>query len=622
MKQIKNISRILGLVIGAGLTMTSCDLDMLPLNDVVLENYWTDKEDVEKSLTSCYVAMEEGDWIRQAIIWGEVRSDNIAERQGATRTPTYLQNIIKGNLKQNNAACNWGAFYKVINYCNSVIYYAPQVAEKDPNITPSILAETLAQAKAIRALNYFYLVRTFKDVPFSMEPSIDDTQDYLLPATAGETILDALISDLEACKNDARRMYATNRSSASYQYNTAKITRAAIYALLADIYLWRASDARLDVNTQQQFYRQCIANCEYVIQEKINLRNSDVMLQNSLDPDIFSKYGYPLLREDAVGTGGSTLSAAAYASIFGKGGSFESIFELSFVQENGTEYLKNSAVSNMYGSMSENRVNLIAELGASKNLLSGAPTSASFKNEQNTLFTTYNDYRSVTSFIFDEKQSTFYNICKYSATSRSNFKLGSSDWTAGAVSESSYWQRTPNSSYQPWIIYRLTDIMLMKAEAEIELANILDPVWKSSDATHASVEADDLFNDAFNLISAVYTRSNPVAKTTATAGPQLGASNIDDYAQMVILVENERHREFLFEGKRYYDLVRRARREGNTEHIGTILKAKFDDAPKAFLVKMVQMDFMYMPYAESELKVNPNLHQNPVYAEEDKNQKN
>jgi hypothetical protein len=91
---------------------------------------------------------------------------------------------------------------------------------------------------------------------------------------------------------------------------------------------------------------------------------------------------------------------------------------------------------------------------------------------------------------------------------------------------------------------------------------------------------------------------------------------------MITLVENERHRELLFEGKRYYDLVRRARREGNTTHINQAIQTKFDEAPRAFIIKMAQLDFMYMPYAESELKSNPNLHQNPVYAEDEKTTKN
>ena len=69
----------------------------------------------------------------------------------------------------------------------------------------------------------------------------------------------------------------------------------------------------------------------------------------------------------------------------------------------------------------------------------------------------------------------------------------------------------------------------------------------------------------------------------------------------------------MFEGKRYFDLVRRARREGNTGHFASAVSVKFGEASKAVLIKMAMMDFMYMPYAEKQLDVNPNLKQNPAY---------
>ena len=260
MNNMKNIIKSVGLAAVVGITVTSCDLDMLPLNEVVLENYWTDKNDVENVLRSCYVGMQENGWVGKAIVWGEVRSDNVITGPSAG---TDLQYLIKGNLKQNNSYCDWAAFYNVINRCNIVLYYAPRV--KDPNISPSDSLAYIAEAKAIRALNYFYLVRTFKDVPFVIEPSIDDTQEFKVPASKGEDIIDALLADLESCKDYAPRKYATGSKK-----NSGRITRSAIYTLLADMYLWRASDANLDAARQQAYYRKCVECCDEVIDFKIN----------------------------------------------------------------------------------------------------------------------------------------------------------------------------------------------------------------------------------------------------------------------------------------------------------------------------------------------------------------
>lgn len=627
MKKIKSIFRFLGLAVFAGGTMTSCDLDLLPLNEVVLENYWTNKDDVEKVLTSCYVGMQQNGWVTQAIIWGEVRSDNIAVREGSGSsfvTPVYLQNIIKGNLKQNNSACNWGAYYRVINYCNTVLYYAPQVAEKDPNITPSILAEILAQAKAIRALNYFYLIRTFKDIPYTTEPSIDDTQNYMLPVTKGEEILDALIADLEGCKNDARRRYA------SYNMNTGRITRNAIYALLADMYLWKASDYKLDAASQKQAYQNCVDYCNLIIQYKIDEYQADsegLGLQTAVDPNIYRTYGYPLLREDGGAAGGGMASARAYSQIFGAGNSFESIFELTYGKLDTD--IKNTDVSYMYNGRDASQ-NRVVYLGATTNLLPSKPTTGIFINSESSLFPTYNDYRAITSFLYDQKATSFFEIRKYAESSISGFTIGSGSWDPGSSSSMNI--RSYNTTYEPWIIYRLSDVMLMSAEAKVQMAKLVYPEWDVSqaatkttaDADYAQwAEADQYAREAFNLVCAVFQRSNPAMRSSDTAGPSFTSSNkISNLGAMEMLVENERHRELLFEGKRYYDLVRRARREGNTEHINKAIQSKFDEAPRAFIIKMAQLDYMYMPYAESELKANPNLHQNPVYAEEEKNNKN
>jgi hypothetical protein len=136
------------------------------------------------------------------------------------------------------------------------------VAEKDPNYTESDLRVTMAEAKTIRALNYFYLIRAFKDVPFTFEPSIDDTKEYQMPASKFENILDSLILDLEACKDYAPRQY-TERTK-----NTGRVTRAAIYSLLADLYLWRASDYNRAKPLQQADYHKCIQYCDWVLNFK------------------------------------------------------------------------------------------------------------------------------------------------------------------------------------------------------------------------------------------------------------------------------------------------------------------------------------------------------------------
>jgi hypothetical protein len=101
--------------------------------------------------------------------------------------------------------------------------------------------------------------------------------------------------------------------------------------------------------------------------------------------------------------------------------------------------------------------------------------------------------------------------------------------------------------------------------------------------------------------------------------PKNSSYKYDDYVKLLM---RERQREFLFEGKRYYDLVRQARREGSTSKLQEAITSKYGEAPKSILIKMSNLDFMYMPILKSQIKVNPKLTQNPCYNDEEESVKN
>jgi hypothetical protein len=612
MKKINKLTAI-GLVAITGFSTVSCDLDLLPMNEVVLENYWKEEADVNSVVNSCYVGMQEGGFINKVITWGELRAENVTQ---GPDVPGDIQQLLKCNLLSTNGCCNWDAFYNVINRCNIVLHYAPSVADLDPNYNTTDLNMTTAEVKAIRALSYFYLIRTFKDVPFTLNPSIDDFQEYVVPATKHEIILDSLILDLEGCKD-----YAPLKNP-DRKKNTGRVTRNMIYTLLADMYLWKASDYNLPVAAQQEAYRKCIEYCDMVINYKINQYkiDEDGDLDKAMDKQVFAEYGYPLLAELREGS----TTPHAYNAIFGTGNSFESIFELTY--GNAESDIKNTDLTYMYGGSTQNGGETTYVLG-NENLIATEITSAAYNDE--TLFPVTYDYRSLTSFHFNDGTAPEINkyIVRNYTGSESDFgKVGSAWKAATAARPNISWISTQQGVN--WIVYRLTDVMLMRAEAEINLAATLTPVVEEPEegtepaktrANGASLStADELYQDAFNLISAVYLRSNP----EAPSGARPAFANYTTYESMMKLLDNERRREFLFEGKRYYDLVRRSRRDGNTEYYAASLASKFGEASKAVLIKMAMLDFIYMPYAERQIDVNPLLNQNPAYAKEDEIVKN
>ena len=533
-------------------------LSIEPLNEIVLEKYWTEKADVTSVMNSCYAQLESANCIQRMIVWGEGRSDNM---YGGAGTGFDLNQVFKENILETNTYANWESFYVCINRCNTVLHYAPEVNAKDPNFTNSELRATIAEATTLRALCYFYLIRAFRDVPYSTEPSRDDSQVYQLPATPFETVLDYLIADVERVKDDAVKSYGEESVE-----NTCRITRYACYALLADLYLWKGN------------YQACIDYCDKVIDQKI-IQYEEEREKNPTGYSVELYGKYPLISESRVGT---SFAGNTYTEIFGSGNSFESIFELNFVNNQSTE---NSAVASYFGS----RTTRIGQIGVPPYIFENAYAGT-------------NDYFKKTDCRFLENIYRTNNkgfVQKYTCQSV-QFRTNT---TTGA--EPSVTSSIRSNSYANWIVYRLTDVMLMRAEAEVELAGNVEVGQSLSD------EQTRHYRNAFACVSAVWKRANN--KRTATSDTLVYADYATARSEMEDLVLGERQRELMFEGKRWFDLVRLCRREGeNTRMISKVLP-KFQENAAAIRVKLSSRDILYWPYHRNEIKQNPNLVQNPAY---------
>lgn len=541
----------------AGLLSSCSDfLDITPLNKVVLENFWTQKSEVNAVLMGCYESLESEESIIRMGVWGEMRSENIL--QGASIGNEYNE-ILNENILPTNSLTKWNVMYQTINRCNTVCHYAPMVQKKDPNYTVNELNANIAEASFIRDLCYFYLIRTFRDVPLSFEPTIDDTKEFQIPATPMNAALDSLIKDLESVKDYAVKRYVddskmSNAQAASQAYeNSSRVTRVAIYALLADLNLWRGN------------YDETIKYCDLIIDFKKNQYKEKIARIGDLT-DMQEFAGIPLILEAPAG---SVTCGNAYNEIFGTGNSFESIFELYF---RNNQQVKNKYVNEFFG---KDRLGFIS--GLSRYCKDAATGNSD-------LFTK-NDCRV---YATSQKSNSRYAITKYvnsyvsmdikNVTDEKSLKLTTS---------------RGNAEYANWIIYRLTDVMLMKAEACI-------------------LKGEAEYETAFTLINAVNKRAHNY--TTSAAKDTLV---FDDYRtsqeKMEQLLLDERNRELMFEGKRWYDLVRIAVRDGNNQRLVSEATKKYQDKVNALKIKLADPNIIFFPYNKDELKVNPFLKQNSAY---------
>ncbi len=554
------------------LAMTSCSdfLVVDPLDDIVLEKFWNEKNDVENVVNGCYSSLQSQACVSRMMCWGEFRSDNI---QGGTNIDNNqdLSNILKENIYASNGFTDWTCFYKVINDCNTVIQFAPTVAEKDPNYTQSELRATIAEMSALRDLCYFYLIRTYRNVPYTTEAYLDDTQKMDLPATPFNTVLDSLITDLESVKDNAVRKYPqTNRYS-----QRGRITQDAINAMLCEMYLWK------------QDYQNAVRYADLVIDAKTQDYQDELDKKGgTASEDDQMQDGYPLISDRS----GSSYGAA-FNEIFYDGNSRESIFELIYMDDDNE--LANGAVSSNYGNV-DNFPGLVKPADY---------LGDDFTKDEPTVFLTKYDTRYYTSL--EAISSASYGIGKYTQKGSVIVTPPTSSTSKGSATYSSHWPAS--YCHANWIIYRLTDIMLLKAEALVQMVN-------NDDTTSAGKAVNDsLLKEAYNIVNVINKRSDCSTTKTDINYASYASKNL-----MTELVMDERHRELLFEGKRWYDLVRRSLRDGNTSYLSTqASKKSTGSAGSASQNKLKRIDAIFWPYNKDELQVNKNLEQNPAFGSGD-----
>lgn len=542
--------------------LSSCSdfLEILPLNEVVLENYWTEKNDVTSVLFGCYESLESTESMLRMGVWGELRSDNITPG----RSGSYdIQEMLKENILPTNSLVKWDVMYQTINRCNTVCNFAPSVQEKDPNYTLAEMNANVAEATFIRDLCYFYLLRTFRDVPITFEASLDDMRDFQIRPTKFENGLDTLIADLKKVENIAVRRYVddtrmqNNEAARSAYENSSRVTRLAIYALLADLNLWRGN------------YSEVVKYADLIIDyKKEQYREKKVYLGNINDMYEFNEI--PLILDKPEG---SSTCGNMSTEIFGTKNSFESIFELYFRQNN----VSNSYVHDYYGSSSQRNGIFSAPSNYRKDVAEG----------KNVLFDK-RDGRAYGSIAID---NTSYRIAKFATSSISWDNQNLTDEKSAKVST-----LYRGDSYSNWIIYRLTDVILMKAEALILMG-------------------EENYEEAFKLISVVNSRARNIKSDTDKDA--LKFADYDTESKLLTLLFDERNREFMYEGKRWYDLVRVSLRDGNTQTLVskvTSVEEKYRGGnANAIKIKLSDPNIIFLPYFREELKLNPYLKQNSAY---------
>ena len=484
------------------ISTSSCNkwLDLKPQDGITGAEFWKTKEQVQAAVMGCYAALlgtysGSRTLAESAFLWGELRADMISTTTG---TLGEENDIINVNILPTNSITNWRTIYQIINYCNTVIDNAPKVLSADATFTQDALKKYIAEAKALRALMYFYLVRTFGEVPLKIKASASDEDIQPIAKSTKEDVLSQIVKDLTEAEPDAVTTYGDKAS------DKGRVTVYFVNALQADVYLW------------MEKYNECITACNKVINSNkfglIDGSNSDVW----------------------------------YATLYGNGNSNESIFELQFDKQ---------ALNPFYSLLQAPNRHLIAGAAVLDELYTSDPIDP----------VNNRDIRGDGGSI----RSTDGMIWKYA---------GWNNTTTRAAAE----------SYAHWIVYRYADILLMKAEALNE--------------TGDGQSALDLIKQVRNR-----ARALPATDLNPSPGDRVG---VEDF------ILQERAREFAYEGKRWFDLLRFAKRN-NYERLNLLLdmvsKTVPPDRQQSAIAKFKDKNSHYLPIYYYELQTDKLLVQNPFY---------
>jgi hypothetical protein len=442
--------------------------------------------------------------------WTELRGGLLSpdERRVSPETLEFFN----FNINEYNEKTKWKDFYSVINLTNTIIEFAPLAKENDKTFSELAYNGYIAEAYCLRCMCYFYLIKSFKDVPYITKSYSKDDQDFNFEKSDEQEIINHLITDLNSIVDKAFKLdYYIDPEDTRRK---GRVNVNTVHALLAEIYLWNND------------YQSCIESC------------------NEID-----ELAYQLVPGDE------------YFNIYANdGNSSESIFELQF---NYNEY----NTTNKY---------LDHDNKDDDNLYSLTSNNSQGKKE-----TRVSEFLTELYSLSDLRQNSDEGDVTYNSRVLSIWKYeGNAPWDALDLFRN---DRRKYNSDANWIFYRYSDIHLMKAEAYAEL---------------------DEFDNSLEQLNIVKQRAGLIEYT----------SNIK--LSIVKEILSERAKEFVGEGKRWYDLVRICRRDidNRLPIISEAVISNVDSRSRSYVAtKIKDTNGWFLPINYDELLLNKKLEQNDFY---------
>jgi starch-binding outer membrane protein, SusD/RagB family len=276
MKYIYNIAIVSFLAV----LMSSCEnyLDITSESSANSETIFQSTTKAEEALVGCYPYTFNAELFYQ---FG-MGTDECFSTESTTNSKNQVANYVYTTA--NIPTSTYTAMYTGIEYANVDIKGLKGMTGSTDNEQTKINM-LLGEAYAIRAMNYFNLVRIFGDVPYTTIPTADATSFYS-SRVSRDTIMDGCVSDLQ------KAIELLPWKSAGLVSTPERFTKNSAYGILARIALYAAGYSlrwdlssydvsslriaqRSDATRIKELYKIAIDACQAVIDKGENSLLSD-----------------------------------------------------------------------------------------------------------------------------------------------------------------------------------------------------------------------------------------------------------------------------------------------------------------------------------------------------------
>lgn len=299
---------IFGLLAGAAV-LTSCD-DFLDDNryplDTLIDNpaYWTSKVNVQSQVNMLYNNFSGygsgQSWVND-FYYKSLSDDQCSHIESGSGMVFARWNYQYANVTNSV----WDASYVEVRRCNFIINNCNLIDPKDNN-------NFIGQARLIRAMQYYELVRALGDVPLVKDVLGVDSPELYGPRTPRNEVMDFVLEDLN---------FAV--ANISKQSGKLEFCKDMANAMKSEICLYEASFARYhqkDEERAKKFYGEVVNACNAIMEQGYSICDDYQSLYNSIftadlergipsltaNPEVIFMKGYQ--------TGSQTHSAMSFLS--------------------------------------------------------------------------------------------------------------------------------------------------------------------------------------------------------------------------------------------------------------------------------------------------------------------